>query len=452
MRAEGKHFRTICEQTFDNSLLSPIHHLWIGDHPWKVWRLCIIARFSCLPICKTFPSMSSRPRDNICVGFLPAKWLFDSGCRDQRFDQVFLFSRFWNSARILAAYTPSTIDLTEISVLRDQLISSICPTWVSDCPSFHSFFMSSTWTERNKPFLRCMNNTFPVWNFLQFVFYQDLLKWSFPQQSWWWCPYTFLSRRTLGSWISSHYFGRRNLGRRIQIAWHSDADNSNNVGVSSIFTWVWADTALLACPAHPESLEMASRTLAAVMCHAEDPCSVNTAHEPESLFTTSPRSATRPLCVWLCFPILRFWSGTLPWALQNEPFCLLALLHRSPLVCFLTCHSCHAGTFISLSNYLSYAAFSHGIFSAWCTTISQCTRFQWLVEFTPSPSPFGNVIFVSGMRSLVNSWASHLYAQNSFAFFLVVVIAKDLSLPVFIATFFLLILWRLQGLISWALS
>ena len=109
----------------NNSQPSPIFHLWIGDHPYKVWRLCIIARFSCLPICKTFPCMSSWPGDSIRVGFLPAKWLFDSACWDQRFEKVFLFSRFlkfgshsrcvhpeysWssrfrNSARILAAYT-----------------------------------------------------------------------------------------------------------------------------------------------------------------------------------------------------------------------------------------------------------------------------------------------------------------------------------------------------------
>ena len=34
------------------------------------------------------------------------------------------------------------------------------------------------------------------------------------------------------------------------------------------------------------SLEITSRTLATVMCHAEDPCSVNTAHEPESSLTS----------------------------------------------------------------------------------------------------------------------------------------------------------------------
>ena len=37
------------------------------------------------------------------------------------------------------------------------------------------------------------------------------------------------------------------------------------------------DTASAACPAHPGNLEMISMILAAVICDADDPCSVNTA-------------------------------------------------------------------------------------------------------------------------------------------------------------------------------
>ena len=36
------------------------------------------------------------------------------------------------------------------------------------------------------------------------------------------------------------------------------------------------------------------------LCDADDPCSVNTAYEPESSFKMSPRSTTRPLYFW-CF-------------------------------------------------------------------------------------------------------------------------------------------------------
>ena len=66
-------------------------------------------------------------------------------------------------------------------------------------------------------------------------------------------------------------------------------------GASSILTWVLADTASAACPAHPSSLEIMSMTFAAVICDADDPCSVNTAYGPESSFTKSPPSTTLPL-------------------------------------------------------------------------------------------------------------------------------------------------------------
>ena len=40
------------------------------------------------------------------------------------------------------------------------------------------------------------------------------------------------------------------------------------------FTWVEADTASAACPAPYPSLEILSITFAAVICEADDPCSV----------------------------------------------------------------------------------------------------------------------------------------------------------------------------------
>ena len=59
---------------------------------------------------------------------------------------------------------------------------------------------------------------------------------------------------------------------------HSDFVIFNDFGASSIFTcWVSADTASTACPEHPGSLDVTSMTLAAVICDADDPYSVNTA-------------------------------------------------------------------------------------------------------------------------------------------------------------------------------
>ena len=58
---------------------------------------------------------------------------------------------------------------------------------------------------------------------------------------------------------------------------HSDFGIFNNLRASSIVTWVSADTASAACPSQPGNLEMISMTFAAVICDADDPCSVNTA-------------------------------------------------------------------------------------------------------------------------------------------------------------------------------
>ena len=49
------------------------------------------------------------------------------------------------------------------------------------------------------------------------------------------------------------------------------------VGASSILTWVYADTASAACPAHPGHLSMTSITFAAAIYGADEPCTVNTA-------------------------------------------------------------------------------------------------------------------------------------------------------------------------------
>ena len=61
----------------------------------------------------------------------------------------FLFlARSSSLACIHAAYIPSFLYLTEVSVPRDPLVSPICPTWVLDCSSFLPFFMASAEKEK----------------------------------------------------------------------------------------------------------------------------------------------------------------------------------------------------------------------------------------------------------------------------------------------------------------
>ena len=58
-----------------------------------------------------------------------------------------------------------------------------------------------------------------------------------------------------------HDFGHLCFGGRIQKSGHSDFGIFNNVGASSILTWVQTDTASGPCP-----VEKMSMTCAAVIC------------------------------------------------------------------------------------------------------------------------------------------------------------------------------------------
>ena len=104
-------------------------------------------------------------------------------------------------------------------------------------------------------------------------------------------------------------FKRKPLGlQRLTMIWaicvvedvsvHLDLEFFATLERPPFFTWVSADTASAVCPAHPSNLAITSTICAAVFCETDDPCSVNTAYAPESSFTMSPRSTTRPLYFW----------------------------------------------------------------------------------------------------------------------------------------------------------
>ena len=99
-------------------------------------------------------------------------------------------------------------------------------------------------------------------------------------------------------------FGKRTSG-------HPDFGTLNNVGASYNLTWVSADIASAARASHLGSL---------------DPCSVNTAYDPESSFTMSPRSTTLPSCFWYWGSSSEFWRWQWPSMTRNELFCTCSLL------------------------------------------------------------------------------------------------------------------------------
>ena len=136
-------------------------------------------------------------------------------------------------------------------------------------------------------------------------------------------------------WIFlDHDFCHLCRGGRIQTSGHSDLGIFNNLWASSIFTRVLADTASAACPSQPGNLEMISMILTAVIWDAEDLCSMNTAKDPESSFTTSPRSTARPLYFLCCVSNLAFFKWQMSINEAKMIFCAFVLLHQSLQICF----------------------------------------------------------------------------------------------------------------------
>ena len=234
--------------------------------------------------------------------------------------------------------------------------------------------ISSTYTDKKNPFWRCTNELSQFGIFSQPCcnkIFSNCLSHNSPAKGW---PYRFRSRGTTGSSILDHYLGHMCRGRRIQMSGQSDLGIFNNFGASSIFTLVQAGTASAAGPAHPGSLDMISMTFAAVIWDADDPCSVNTASDPESYFTMSPRSTTRPLYFW-CFAsssALFKWQMSISEAKWTvAPFVLASSITSFLLLTFVRFH---AEFFSNFSHSLSVAAFAAVIFIAWDIGINLWTK------------------------------------------------------------------------------
>ena len=121
---------------------------------------------------------------------------------------------------------------------------------------FPTSLISSTYTDRNNPLARLTNK------------HPQLKTFSHPRP-----------KRTSSNYLHLCF------GRRIHISGHSDFRIFKNVGASSILTCVFKRILHLLLDLNIlGKLDMISMTLAAVICDAGDPCSVNTAHEPEIIF------------------------------------------------------------------------------------------------------------------------------------------------------------------------
>ena len=200
-------------------------------------------------------------------------------------------------------------------------------------------------------------------------------------------PYRFRPRGTTGSSILDHDFDHLCRGRRIQMSGHSYFGIFKNCGESSIFTWEKADTASADCPAQPGSLDMISMTFAAVICEADDPCSLNTACDPESSFTISPRSTTRPLYFWNCGSNSEFlrWQRSI-----NDAKCtVLPSFLASAITSFLslTFVSCHTDIFSSFFVLSLHCCLCIRCFHCWGhgnKLVHQIGVTQWIHPFSRS--------------------------------------------------------------------
>ena len=190
---------------------------------------------------------------------------------------VIVHSIFAYLALLLSA-SPSTHDPGKMLVLPNRLLCWVLSTSDQDFVSFQPILCHPHTqigiipfhdVQRDIPNLEFLSQ--PCFNRI----FSNCLSHNGLAKGW---PYRFLSRETNGSSsILDRDLGHLCRGRRIQMSGHSYFGIFNNLWASSIFTWVYADTASVACPSQPGNLEMISMILAAVIWDAEDPCSVNTA-------------------------------------------------------------------------------------------------------------------------------------------------------------------------------
>ena len=273
-----------------------------------VLRLCIVVELFCLPVRNIFPRISLHE--------LPYHRTMRK-CSLQVYISVIVYIIF-----ACQTLSPST---TRQKMVKNDVGS---PKSTSFMSIFHigSMFcflptslISSTYPEKNSPFSRLTKKHSKFKTFSQPCSNRNFLELHFPQ---WSCQrMTVQVSRKRNDWIfhTGHDLGHLCSGTRTQISGHSDFGFFNSDGASSILTWVWADIASAACPAHPGSRDKIHMTFAAVICDADDPCSVNTAYDPASSFTMSPRSTNRSLYFWNCGSKSDFVAPLASWSIATCP-------------------------------------------------------------------------------------------------------------------------------------
>ena len=165
------------------------------------------------------------------------------------------------------------------------------------------------------------------------------------------------------------------------VSGYSDLGIFNNFGASSIFVLQRTLHPLLA---HPGSLDIMSMTFAAGICDADDPCSVNTAYDPESSFTMSPPSTTLPLYFWLQKLYLRILEDKR--SINDTKWTFLSSFLASSITSFFVSDFRLLPCRYSLKFYPFFFLWCLCIwnfFEAWSIGINMCSKLSRLSEFIP---------------------------------------------------------------------
>ena len=229
------HFRTICEQTVENSF-----PLWFDDHPCMVLRLCLIAQLFYSPNRNVFPRISLHDlpcRRTMKILFLPqvSPWLlflviFHSSGRNPWFEHtsVLIHNVLANLAATQINMVKEWCCFSHINVFHEFSKSDWCSS-----VSFQPIWCHPHTQTRIVPFSQLTNKHSQLETFSQPYFnwiFSNCLSHNSPAKGW---PYRFRSRGTTGSSILDHDFGHSCRGGRIPMSGHCDLGIFNNFGPSS---------------------------------------------------------------------------------------------------------------------------------------------------------------------------------------------------------------------------
>ena len=166
IRAEYKHLRTICAHTYFFFLDLMVGNTWSCDFVYLL--SCSIRQFGTSYhafLCMTFHIIGPW-RYRFGIKFLHGFcfWQFSIAPAEILDSNIFLFDN-------LVECNPIEHSQGTMSVLPNQRLSYVFSTLGEGSVSCVPVFVSSTYTDKNRPLSRLTNKKFPIWKISPTVFY-----------------------------------------------------------------------------------------------------------------------------------------------------------------------------------------------------------------------------------------------------------------------------------------